>query len=279
MLEYLLSPISVKSFVEDFWDTKPFFIQREAGNYYDKILDFDQVNSYLSGNDIRFPSIRIAKDGRDIPLNEYSNILSIGKYASEGLIDPDRLFDKLNSGASIFLQLMRSSIKTLSTFACELEKDLKFRVETHLFLTPNNSKGLTAHYDTTSSFIMQIYGEKKWIVYEPILNLPCVDQTFNRAEYNGSSKMFEVTLRAGDLMFLPRGFFHEAEAGDQVSLHVTTVLNSPTWIDYLSLAVGELKKTREFRESTTADFFQARAYEKLELLKNIALNTRRSVQV
>jgi len=250
MLEYLLNPIPISSFVADYWDKAPFYILRKKRHYYDDILTIEQVNEYLSKNDIRFPSVNIAKKDYDIPLTDYSNVLSIGKYASEGLIDIDKLFDKFNNGASVFLQRMRSSIDSLASFVSQLEKELKFRIETHLFLTPENSQALSEHYDTTSSFIMQIYGTKTWIVSKPILELPAIDQIFNNTTYEGSDKIFEVTLHPGDLLFLPRGFIHQAKTSSDMSLHITTIFYPITWLDIFDKLIENLKDNREFRKSS-----------------------------
>ena len=250
MLKYLLGPTSVETFVNDYWDKYPLVVQRNSNDYYKDILTIEQVNEYLSKNDIRFPSINIAKEGSIVPLSEYSEIISIGKYASEGLIDTDKLFDKFNNGTSIFLQKMRSSIDTLASFVAQLERELKFRIETHIFLTPDNSQALSEHYDTTSSFIMQVYGSKTWIVSKPILELPTIEQLFNNNTYRGSEKLFEVTLQQGDLLFLPRGVIHQAKTSSEMSMHITSVLYPITWLDIFTTMVDELKNNREFRKSS-----------------------------
>ncbi len=267
MIEYILEPITLNTFVNDYWDKTPFYIQREKPDYYNNILTIEQVNEYLDRNDIRFPAIRMAKNGVGIPLSEYSSIISIGKYASEGLIDTDKFFNKFNNGATVFLQMMRSSVKSLSTFVSQLEKELRFRVETHLFLTPNHSQGLSAHYDTTSSFIMQVFGNKTWTVYKPILELPAIDQTFNMDTYSGSEKIFEVTLQPGDLIFIPRGFIHEAKTSNEMSLHITTVLCPPTWLDIFNLVVEGLKDDHEFRRSSINHLFKESSVDNFTYLK------------
>src|SRR5439155_21535439 len=47
----------------------------------------------------------------------------------------------------------------------------------------------------------------------------------------------EIELRAGDLLYLPRGHGHEARTGETMSIHVTLGLYAVTWADLLCLAV------------------------------------------
>lgn len=250
MLEYILSPITNEAFVKEYWDRKPFYIQRRNPHYYDAILTLAQIDNYLSRNDIRFPSIRIAKNGKNIPTSLVSKFLSIGQYSTDELIDSDKLFTQLNEGATIFLQLMHTGINSLSDFVSQLEKQLKFKVETHLFLTPKNSQGLLAHYDTTSAFIMQIFGTKTWSVYEPTIELPLLNDTFDNTKHRQTHKIFEITLQPGDVIFIPKGFVHEAMTNNDTSLHITTVLCSTTWLDVFTILVDNLKSKRRFREAS-----------------------------
>ncbi|KAI5415133.1 hypothetical protein KIW84_040550 [Lathyrus oleraceus] len=103
-------------------------------------------------------------------------------------------------------------------------------VGANLYLTPPNSQGLARHFDDHCVFVCQIFGSKKWTVYSrpgqllPRLygNLCGSDVDCTKA---GRSEFF---LREGDVLYIPRGFPHEActnygvnDGSPGFSLHLT----------------------------------------------------------
>ncbi|XP_052181531.1 uncharacterized protein LOC127794468 [Diospyros lotus] len=84
----------------------------------------------------------------------------------------------------------------------------------NMYLTPPNSQGLACHCDDHCVFICQLIGVKQWKVssqsslklprlYEPVDSLHEAD-----ASINDGYKHF--LLREGDILYVPRGFLHEA---------------------------------------------------------------------
>lgn len=93
-----------------------------------------------------------------------------------------------------------------------------------LDLTPANSQGFAPHYDDIEAFVLQIEGKKLWRIYKP----RCEAETLPR-ESSGNFRedeigecVFEKVLEAGDILYFPRGWIHQAKTIDnQHSLHVT----------------------------------------------------------
>ena len=51
--------------------------------------------------------------------------------------------------------------------------------------------------------------------------------------------VMDVTMRAGDTLYLPRGWLHQAMTSDTRSLHLTVGINVATWRDAVRAAVDE----------------------------------------
>ena len=63
-------------------------------------------------------------------------------------------------------------------------------------------------------------GEKKWRLYRPKAELARYYSLDYEREEIGKP-FLEVTLKAGDVLYFPRGTIHEAETSAQVSTHIT----------------------------------------------------------
>ncbi|KAJ6758955.1 RIBOSOMAL OXYGENASE 1 [Salix koriyanagi] len=106
-------------------------------------------------------------------------------------------------------------------------------VGANIYLTPPNSQGLACHCDDHCVFVCQLFGTKQWSVYpQPNLQLPRLYDRFDRecclGEQNSLAECRKFLLREGDILYIPRGFPHEACTHDdgssdlaRFSLHVT----------------------------------------------------------
>jgi hypothetical protein len=102
-------------------------------------------------------------------------------------------------------------------------------------------------------FVLQVAGEKHWRVYNPLLELPLKHQRYSKSLGDHGPPLLELTLRAGDTLYLPRGWLHDALTSETDSLHVTVGVNLHTWVDALRAALEECEQDVEFRRSVGED--------------------------
>ena len=91
---------------------------------------------------------------------------------------------------------------------------------------------------------------KRWLVYEPTWELPLKHQRY-KAEAMGEpgEPVLDVTLRAGDTLYFPRGWLHEAKTSETDSLHLTVGVNVYTWMDAFRAALDSCAREVGFRRS------------------------------
>lgn len=99
-------------------------------------------------------------------------------------------------------------------------------VQTNLYLTPPNAQGFAAHYDRHCVLVLQVHGEKRWRLYGMGAELPVdrADKLFPRVTDPGRVEQ-EFVMKAGDLLYIPRGLIHEAVTSEAASLHITLGLH------------------------------------------------------
>ena len=120
-------------------------------------------------------------------------------------------------------------------------------MQANSYYTPRGSQGFAVHHDTHDVLVLQVAGEKRWLLYEPLLELPLKHQRYSRSLGEEGEPTDEIVLRAGDTLYLPRGWLHQAETSDTDSLHLTIGINAYTWLDAAKAALGPLEQEPDLR--------------------------------
>jgi bifunctional lysine-specific demethylase and histidyl-hydroxylase NO66 len=166
--------------------------------------------------------------------------------------DGERVAAAFADGATIVVQGLHHWWRPLALFCRELEAELGHPAQANAYYTPRDSQGLPVHHDTHEVFVLQVAGEKRWLVYRPVLELPLRDQRYSESLGEPGEAVHDVTLRPGDTLYLPRGWLHEAVTSSSDSLHLTVGVNVYTWLEALRGALAECEGEVELRRSVPA---------------------------
>ena len=250
--EWLLSPLSESEFFTDYWGRKPLYMRRKNGKYYEGVLSISDVDELISSARVRPDNIRIVRGQSHVPHDKY--------VSNDGFIDPIEALRYFDQGHTVVLEQMHLYQGGLRRLCDRLAGELGFRLQTNLYLTPALSQGFDLHYDTHDVFILQIYGEKRWAIHESPILLPLPGQTYEQCELGSGDEKVNCVLAPGDLLYIPRGYFHSATSLDHPSLHITLGALTKTWTDILLEAVAlACAENPEFRESMPVRLFTRNA--------------------
>jgi ribosomal protein L16 Arg81 hydroxylase len=127
-----------------------------------------------------------------------------------------------------------------------LSNDLGHPFQTNIYITPPNSQGFPAHYDTHDVFVLQVEGSKTWRIYEhsPVV-LPTKQMEFQKEKHPAPQFYTELELTKGDLLYIPRGMMHDAQTNSDLSVHVTLGWLGYTWTDVMVQMLLEYSKNNE----------------------------------
>ena len=196
------------------------------------------------------PAFRLVKAGG--PVGGYTSDIPWRPRPFTGTADVRRILAEFAGGATIVLQALHITHAPIAAFARQLELELHHPVQVNAYYTPKAAQGLPVHHDTHDVFVLQTSGEKRWLVYEPVLELPLRTQRYSKELGAPGPVVLDVTLRAGDTLYLPRGWLHEALTSDHDSLHLTVGVNVITWIDALRAALDDAGGDIALRRSLEA---------------------------
>jgi bifunctional lysine-specific demethylase and histidyl-hydroxylase NO66 len=225
---------STESFALEVWSRAPLLSTSAEldGSSFRDLFSLDAVDELLSQRGLRTPFIRIAKDGSVVGERRYTRGGGTGALIGDQVAD-DRVLALFADGHTVVLQGLHRLWPPLIDFAGALTADLGHPVQINAYITPPSSQGFAAHYDVHDVFVLQIAGEKRWRIHEPVLIDPLRDEpwTDHRAaveERAAEPPLLDEVLRAGDALYLPRGYLHAAEALGGTSCHLTVGVHPVT---------------------------------------------------
>lgn len=104
------------------------------------------------------------------------------------------------------------------------------------YLTPPNSQAMNPHADDREVFVVQLYGSKEWEVFREVpVDFPYPHEQVGKNGLAVPSHVLEgepaisATLEPGDVLYIPRGYVHQARCTESPSFHVTIALATFDW--------------------------------------------------
>jgi lysine-specific demethylase/histidyl-hydroxylase NO66 len=187
------------------------------------------------------------KEGAKLDVRDYTTDLPWRPDPLTGTAEVGRVLAEFEAGATIVLQALHHTWEPLARFCRSLEQVLEHPVQANAYFTPRDSQGLAVHHDTHDVFVLQIAGEKRWIIYEPVFALPLKQQSYRKELGAPGPPVHDIVLRPGDTLYMPRGWMHEAATSNTDSLHLTIGVNVYSWLDAFKAAVQECADDVDFR--------------------------------
>lgn len=165
-------------------------------------------------------SLQVARDSAMVAAAAYCD--------AGGKPDPGKLQALLADGASLVLNdidLQAPGLAGVAAVAGALEQTLEAKVQANLYASPRERQAFASHYDTHDVYAAHVEGEKLWRVYEgraadPIEHPLFVGQPRETHERAKGKVIAEVLMKPGDLLYLPRGQYHDAVARSERTMHI-----------------------------------------------------------
>lgn len=212
--------------LERSWGREPRHVPAAAlPTPFDDLLTTRDVDDLLSRRGLRTPFLRVARDGHTLADADFTRGGGVGAGVTDQL-DDTALLRLFAEGHTLVLQGLHRTHPPVLELAQDLAADLGHPVQVNAYVTPPSSRGFAAHYDVHDVFVLQTAGEKRWRLHAPVQPHPLRDQPWQDRrpaveQAAAGEPHLEVTLRPGDVLYVPRGWLHSATALGGVSTHLT----------------------------------------------------------
>ena len=232
LLKTVLAHHSLDEFFEKFFNRLPLAVAGSAHHLRD-YLNWQVVQEILEQ---KKSVLRIVKNGQMI--------------RDHALVSfPEAKKDYL-AGHTLVIKNSERSHPQLKNLADEFAAFFSAAIDIQVFISPKNTIGFGWHYDVEDVFIFQTQGCKHFTLRQntlhpaPTLESLPQDLAFEKEQ---STLYVNVTLKEGDWLYIPAGWWHQAHTTDEESMHISLGVLSKTALNILPLLIKELAQNSSWR--------------------------------
>jgi ribosomal protein L16 Arg81 hydroxylase len=222
VLDELLAPMSADTFFASYWKKQPIHIEGQRYHRFTSVFHWWAVNQILTFWNHRAPDVKLTVDGR--------------------VYDPSAGVDVLQAcqeGATLVLNNVDRKIAPVADISAQLQRELGigYRIQTNAYISWPGTQGFAQHWDHHDVLVLQVAGSKQWRLYGASENSP-LDSKIGGGP---SEPVAQPFLRAGDVLYVPRGEWHDAIATTEPSIHLTVGLYATQGIHFVEWLTDRLK--------------------------------------
>lgn len=236
--EQLLAPIPQEQFFSEYYHRRWLHVSGPQDKFA-SVMSWANLNQILNSAVWSQHSLQLMLDRQRVPPGAYCQSTVDRNRAQVLQPVPDRVLDFLRKGASLLLNEIDAVDANVMAVAKAIEIGVGAKCCANLYCSWKERQAFDSHYDRHDVYAIQIVGEKRWRIYRGRANNPIEHAAFHnvlQAEYDRmkGSVAEEVTMTPGDLLYLPRGQYHDALANSEASIHVSFSCTEPLGLDWLT---------------------------------------------
>ncbi|WP_198371080.1 cupin domain-containing protein [Roseomonas rosulenta] len=252
-LQDLLSPITPERFLAEHYDRAPLHIQGSPDKFAG-VLDWAGINRLLDMTHVwTETSLKLVLDSAPVPPAAYS-VKAVSRDGAQ-VLQPvaAKVQDWVRRGASVVMNDVDSLTPGLAAVSDALEGAGFGKAQANVYISFQSHKAFHAHYDTHDVWAVQVEGEKTWNIWEGRAEWPIPHPAFRgqKQDHHEQAKgalRAKVLLKKGDILYLPRGWYHDALAEAPNSVHVAYGVHAPLGMDVLNVLMERALYDAEFRK-------------------------------
>ena len=233
-LESLLEPFSRTRFRDEHYGRKHLLV-RGRPDKFAGLFTWDDLNRLL--NATTFPNKQIFTSS----------------YKAKTVDSFAKMLQDCRDGASMIVNRIHELDPKIGDMTRALEAETGEPMNVNMYLSQPTKAAFPRHFDRHDVFVMQLYGKKAWCVCESTLEKPIFEMAED-STVAPKEALLECELQPGDLLYIPRGQWHNALAQGGLSMHLTLGINARTGIHYLQWVTDQLRSDVRFRDGLPLSF-------------------------
>jgi hypothetical protein len=242
--DQMIAPLTRERFLAEYW-TKNFLHLAGPKGRFTPLLPWEELSHILEWHPPPQPQLRMFQEGVMVDLRRY-----IDGQVGALKLNAGGLIALLGQGATMVLDSLHEVSPAVAHLTQSVEAAFSCACVTNLYAGWCTQKGFKVHWDAQEVFVLQLSGRKRWQVYAPTRANPLIDDS-EIAQPPTAPPIWDGILNDGDLLYIPRGFWHVAAPLDEPSLHISVSAQPATSVEFLAWWMRTLRGHPEARVSLT----------------------------
>lgn len=244
----VLAPFALRRFLSKVWGETPLHV-RGTPRKFAGLCSWRTLNDLLATQRLEPPRLRLAMEGSSsADLQAFLQYRLNREERRVPRLDVRGLNSRLARGATLVLNEVQQMHPPLAALTREFAQLFVAEPNVNLYASFGRRRGFGPHWDDHDVFVLQLAGEKRWLLYGTTRRHPL----FRDARPNEMQPVRAVArfrLRPGDLLYIPRGHWHDAVAVGEPTLHLTLGISTLTGIDYFKWMTDDLLGAESMRRN------------------------------
>lgn len=239
----LLAPFDPEVFFRDYYGRKPLHI-RGGAEKFRQVMSWSILERLVNCTTLwTTANLRLILDSQVLPASAFC-VAAKGRDTLADVLRPSAplVNDWLAKGASLVLNDIDALTPGLVSVAQVLEDTLDTKVQANLYCSWKAHKAFLSHMDTHDVFAVHVEGRKQWLVYEGRAEHPINHPMFKGVPQEVIDKakgkvLMDIVMEPGDLLYIPRGQYHDALAESGGTVHIAFGATSVIGIDIVTALI------------------------------------------
>lgn len=209
----------------------------DAGKF-ESLFPWPALNHILRTHRFGTKGIRMVSGGRPVGPEA---------FLKDGIVRAPELTELLREGATLVLERVDCMYEPITGLAENLERVFQVPIQINMYAGWRVSHGFDVHWDDHDVIVLQVAGRKHWKIYGVTEKFPVKNSVELHSQPPTCDPLFDGLLNQGDVLYMPRGWWHIAIPCDEPTMHLTIGQRYPTGIDILRFASQELEQDVRMR--------------------------------
>ncbi len=203
---------------------------------FSHLIDWGDVEAMLEDRYYAAEQVLIKKDGAGGGiLSAYPELRTISRH-DPTYIDTAAVTERLREGATLICNNVCDRVRMVADVCADIQYELGCRAWANAYIAPPSStSGFGRHFDNHDVLVVQVDGAKRWTLYESDKTYP-IDERFDPST-SSDAILWTGQVNAGDMLFVPRGVWHDVGNCGEASLHLTIGIETDRAVDFLRFVV------------------------------------------